>query len=153
MNIKKYIGKTIRTKKSFRDFYTDENITKIHTYPNGHIDLVDILTSIEFRDNSFVTITGKLGRGCKPDEVVGDFNRYIWVQNKYGGTYAAPSDLIFKKILPKSEKLKWILGYLSLCIPAAMLARVTRKLTGRKGTPLERFLMEYYYKMQKRILG
>jgi len=55
--------------------------------------------------------------------------------------------------MKKISTLKWILGYLSLCIPAAILARVTRKFTGRKGTPLERFLMEYYYDMQKRILG
>lgn len=55
-----------------------------------------------------------------------------------------------KHINPPLHKI--VLGYVSLCIPAAMLARVVRFLTGRKGTPLEVGLMEYYYDMEKRLL-
>lgn len=59
------------------------------------------------------------------------------------------------KLLPKTSDylLQWTLGYVSGAIPAAMLARLVRKLTQRKGTPLERFLMEHYYEMERRILG
>ena len=38
-----------------------------------------------------------------------------------------------------------ILGYLTGVIPAAMLARVVRRMTGKKGTPLEKTLMDFYY--------
>lgn len=55
-------------------------------------------------------------------------------------------------LLPKSYRKEWILGYISLCIPAAMLARVVRKIVGIKGTPLERYLMDYYFEMERRLL-
>lgn len=38
-------------------------------------------------------------------------------------------------------------------IMCGALARITRKITGRKGTPLEIFLMETYYNLEYRILG
>lgn len=154
MTIEKLIGKKVRTTKKFRSFYTVNNIITINTYPSGELDLDGVLVSLEFRNNPYVLITNKLGSKCDDDEAVGSIDKYIWVENQHGGTYVAPSDLIIPstKVTTKHFK-KWILGYVSLCIPAAMLARVIRKLTGRKGTPLERFLMEYYYDMQNRILG
>jgi hypothetical protein len=50
-------------------------------------------------------------------------------------------------------KLDIFLAYITLAIPAAMLARVTRILTGRKGTPLEGFCMEYYYDQSVKLLA
>lgn len=55
-------------------------------------------------------------------------------------------------ILPKSYRKEWVLGYVSLCIPAAMMARAVRKVVGIKGTPLERYLMDYYFEMERRLL-
>ena len=40
-----------------------------------------------------------------------------------------------------------------LPITLAILARLTRKVTGRKGTPLEVYLMERYYKLEYYFLG
>lgn len=65
----------------------------------------------------------------------------------------------FGYVLLESQIARWLptkkekfLGYISLCIPSAMLARLVRKITGTKGTPLEVFLMDYYYKMEKKLL-
>jgi hypothetical protein len=55
--------------------------------------------------------------------------------------------------LRKPTKLDFLKAYLTLAIPAAMLARITRKITGRKGTPLEGFLMEHYYNMSVKLLA
>ena len=55
--------------------------------------------------------------------------------------------------LRKPTKLDFFLAYITLAIPAAMLARVTRYITGRKGTPLERFLMGHYYDMSVKLLA
>ena len=40
-----------------------------------------------------------------------------------------------------------------MCIPAAFLARFTRKVFGVKGLPLEKACMKYYYKMERKLLG
>ena len=48
--------------------------------------------------------------------------------------------------------LDFLLAYVTMCIPAAMLARVTRKITGRKGTPLENYLMDHYFNMSVKLL-
>ena len=40
-----------------------------------------------------------------------------------------------------------------LPISIAILARITRSVTGRKGTPLERYLMDGYYKLEYYFLG
>lgn len=62
--------------------------------------------------------------------------------------------VLFSKLdLRKPNKLDKALGYASLAIPAAMLARVVRKVTGRKGTPLEKFLMDYYYNKSVKLLA
>jgi len=55
--------------------------------------------------------------------------------------------------LRKPTKLDFLKAYITLAIPAAMLARITRKITGRKGTPLEGFLMEHYYDMSVKLLA
>lgn len=61
--------------------------------------------------------------------------------------------LNFTSDLRKPTKLDFLKAYLTLAIPAAMLARITRKITGRKGTPLEGFLMEHYYNMSVKLLA
>lgn len=58
-----------------------------------------------------------------------------------------------KSDLRKPTKFDSLKAYLTLAIPAAMLARITRKITGRKGTPLEGFLMEHYYNMSVKLLA
>lgn len=55
--------------------------------------------------------------------------------------------------LKTPTKLDFLLAYITLAIPAAMLARITRKITGRKGTPLERFCMDYYYETSIKLLA
>lgn len=55
--------------------------------------------------------------------------------------------------LRKPTKLDFLRAYITLAIPAAMLARITRKITGRKNTPLERFLMEHYYDKSVKLLA
>ena len=50
-------------------------------------------------------------------------------------------------------KMNKIKAYLTLTIPAAMLARIVRFVTGVKGTKIELLLMSYYYKMEKKLLG
>lgn len=60
--------------------------------------------------------------------------------------------LTYKSDLRKPTKLDFLKAYLTLAIPAAMLARITRKITGRKGTPLEGFLMEHYYDQSVKLL-
>lgn len=47
--------------------------------------------------------------------------------------------------LRKPTLFDTVLAYLTGVIPAAMLARVVRKVTGQKGTPLENALMRFYY--------
>lgn len=59
------------------------------------------------------------------------------------------SDLVIKLHPTKTEV---VFGYLSLAIPSAMLARIVRKVTGEKGTPLENFLMEHYFNMERKLL-
>lgn len=57
-----------------------------------------------------------------------------------------------KSDLRKPTKFDFLKAYLTLAIPAAMLARITRKITGRKGTPLEKFCMKHYYDMSVKLL-
>lgn len=64
------------------------------------------------------------------------------------GVYILPSDIV--KYLPNKKEL--LIGYLTFTIPSAIIARLVRRLTGTKGSPLENFLMEYYFKMEKKIL-
>lgn len=45
------------------------------------------------------------------------------------------------------------LAYVTLCIPAAMLARLVRMIFRKKGTKLEKKLMKYYSKKEKLLLG
>lgn len=52
----------------------------------------------------------------------------------------------------KPNKLQTFLGYITLCIPAAILARAVRKVTGTKGTSFETFLMAYYYETEQLLL-
>ena len=54
--------------------------------------------------------------------------------------------------LKAPTKLDFLLAYVTMTIPAAMLARVVRKITNRKGTPLEDYLMNYYFDMTVKLL-
>lgn len=55
--------------------------------------------------------------------------------------------------LVRRSYLYTALGYLTFCIPSAILARVVRKTFKRKGTFLEKHLMSYYYKLESFLLG
>lgn len=57
------------------------------------------------------------------------------------------------RIKKHPTKLDFLKAYLTLTIPAAMLARVTRFITGRKGTPLENFCMKHYYDQSVKLLA
>lgn len=75
------------------------------------------------------------------------FIRVTKIQEESGVVFYA--DVGIKK---HPTKLDFLKAYLTLAIPAAMLARVTRYITGRKGTPLERFCMEHYYDQSVKLL-
>lgn len=60
--------------------------------------------------------------------------------------------IIAKANIKEPTKLDFFLGYVTMTIPAAMLARGVRKITGRKGTPLEDYLMKYYFDMTVKLL-
>jgi len=55
--------------------------------------------------------------------------------------------------LRKPTVIDVLKAYLTLTIPAAMLARVIRKTRNRKGTVLENICMKYYYDNTVKLLA
>lgn len=62
--------------------------------------------------------------------------------------------ILYSKLdLRKPKLIDKVKAYLTLTIPAAMLARVIRKTRNRKGTFLENICMKYYYDNMVKLLA